>query len=438
MKLDCRLVARGWNFMVNKLCTRPAAVRSYCNPQNERFKGEHMPKVAAGNLPRAPAWVGDDRAQMTLAVLIWLVPLLVISILLAYNPLHRSVIPVYHQACADWWAGKNLYTGVFGMHYLPQFALIFSPFHWLPVPAGDILWVFCGTVLLATGVWRFQRELFGADIALAFLYATLFTVPLCLGALRNGQANVLFAALTVHAAACLPRRQWWPAASLMVLAIGIKPLGVVLVLLSVVVYAPLRWRLVPVLAALVLLPFLFSPADYVIAQLRAFLANMQVCASIADHRFADIGGVIRTFGWELPTGISKLVRVAAGGLTLGLWLIGTRRLCGTFRAMWLLALTAGYLMMFNPNNEPNSYVILAPVLGIWAVAALNSSATRRLGWLMASISLSMSFLPNLLRPVFGNYFALFWHPMMAAVFVGMLIYWLLRVDSHVVCMPANQ
>jgi hypothetical protein len=106
--------------------------------------------------------------------------------------------------------------------------------------------------------------------------------------------------------------------------------------------------------------------------------------------------------------------------------------------MWLLALTAGYLMMFNPNNEPNSYVILAPVLGIWAVAALNSSATRRLGWLMASISLSMSFLPNLLRPVFGNYFALFWHPMMAAVFVGMLIYWLLRVDSHVVCMPANQ
>ena len=424
--------------MVNKLRTRPGAVRSYCSPQNERFKGKHMPKVVAGNLPRAPEWAGDDRDQMILAVLVWLVPLLVISILVAHNPLHRSVIPVYHRACADWWAGKGLYAGVFGMHYLPEFALIFTPFHWLPVPAGDILWLFCGAVLLATGVWRFQRELFGADIALAFLYASLFTVPLCLGALRNGQANVIFAALTVHVAACLSRRQWWWAASLMVLAIGIKPLGVVLLLLSVVVYAPLRWRLVPALAVLVLLPFLFSPADYVIAQHRAFLANMQVCASIADHRFADIGGIIRTFGWELPTGISKLVRLAAGGLTLGLWLMGARRLCETFRALWLLALTAGYLMLFNPNNEPNSYVILAPALGIWAVVALNSSPTHRLGWLMATISLSMSFLPNLLRPVFGNYFALFWHPLMTAVFVGMLIYWLLRVDSQVVCMPANQ
>src|SRR5208283_5460397 len=151
----------------------------------------------------------------------------------------------------------------------------FSLFHWLPAPAGDILWIVCGTVLLATGVLRFQRELFGADVAQAFLYASLLTMPLCLGALRNGQANAMLAALMLHAVACLPRRQWWPAAVLMVLGFGIKPLGVVLLLLSVAVYAPLRWRLALALAALALLPFLFSPADYVMAQYRAFLANMQ-------------------------------------------------------------------------------------------------------------------------------------------------------------------
>ncbi|MFZ0930009.1 MAG: glycosyltransferase family 87 protein [Syntrophobacteraceae bacterium] len=397
-----------------------------------------MSKAVTGNLPGAPEWVGGERAQMILAVFIWLVPMLVISVLVAYDPLYRTVTPVYHQTCADWWAGRDLYTGTGGIHYLPQFALIFSPFHWLPVPAGDILWRLCGAVLLAAGVWRFQRELFGADIARAFLYASILTMPLCLAALRNGQANFMLAALTLHAAACLPRRQWWPAAALMVLAFGVKPLGVVLLLLSVVVYAPLRWRLVPMLAALALLPFLFSPADYVISQYGAFLANMQVCAAIAQHRFADISGVIRTFGWELPNGISKLVRVAAGGLTLGLWLMGARRLCETFRAMWLLALTAGYLMLFNPLNEVNSYVILAPPLGIWAVAALDSPPTRRLGWLMASISLSMSLLPNLLHPVFGNYFALFWHPMVTAVFIGILIYWLLRVDNRFVCAPAAQ
>jgi hypothetical protein len=397
-----------------------------------------MAKVEAGNLPGAPEWAGGDLAQMILAVLIWLAPFLVVSILVAHNPLQRTVTPVYYHACADWWAGRGLYTGSGGYHYMPQFALIFSLFYWLPVPAGDILWRFCGWALLAAGVWRFQRELFGADIARAFLYASIFAMPLCLSALRNGQANVMFAALTVHAAACLPRRQWWVAASLMVLAIGIKPLGVVLLLLSVVVYAPLRPRVVPVLAALVLLPFLFAPADYVIAQYRAFFDNMQVLASLAEDRFADISGIIRTFGWELPDAVSKLMRVAAGGLTLGLWVMGARRLCGMYRGAWLLALTTGYLMLFNPNNEPNSYVILAPALGIWAVAALNRPPTRRLGWLMAAISLSMGLLPNLVRPLFGNYFALFWHPMMTAVFIGMLIYWLLRTDSQVVCMPANQ
>jgi alpha-1,2-mannosyltransferase len=397
-----------------------------------------MPKEVTCNLPGAPEWVGGERAQMILAVLIWLVPALVISVLVAYNPLRHTVTPVYHQTCADWWAGRGIYTGTGGIHYLPQFALIFTPFYWLPAPVGDILWRVCGAVLLAAGVWRFQRELFGADISRAFLYASILTMPLCLDALRNGQANFMLAALMLHAAACLPRRQWWPAAVLMVLAFGVKPLGVVVLLLSVVVYAPLRWRLIPALAALVLLPFLFSPAAYVISQYRAFFANMQVCAAIAEHRFADISGVIRTFGWELPNGVSKLVRVAAGGVTLGLWLIGARRLCGTFLAMWLLALTAGYLMLFNPLNEVNSYVILAPALGLWAVAALDSPPNRRLGWLMASISLSMSLLPNLLRPVFGNYFALFWHPVVTAVFIGVLFYWLLRADSRLVCAPAAQ
>ncbi len=395
-----------------------------------------MPETVVGNLPRAPEWAGDERKQMMLAVLIWSVPLLVIGVLVALNPLHRTVTPVYHQACLDWWARKDLYNGTGGMHYLPQFAMIFSLFHWLPAPAGDILWIVCGTVLLATGVLRFQRELFGADVAQAFLYASLLTMPLCLGALRNGQANAVLAALMLHAVACLPRRQWWPAAVLMVLAFGIKPLGVVLLLLSVAVYAPLRWRLALALAALALLPFLFSPADYVMAQYRAFLANMQVCASSVDHRFADINGIIRTFGWELPAGVSKLVRVAAGGLTLGLWMMGAGRLSGTFRAMWLLTLAAGYLMLFNPLTEANSYVILAPALGIWAVAALSSPQTRRFGWLTASISLSMSLLPNLVRPVFGNYFALFWHPAVTVVFIGMLIYQLLRADSQFVCAPA--
>ena len=69
------------------------------------------------------------------------------------------------------------------------------------------------------------------------------TMPLCLAALRYGQANAMLAALILHAGACLSRGQWWRASALMVLAFATKPLGIVLPLLAVTVYAPLRWRL---------------------------------------------------------------------------------------------------------------------------------------------------------------------------------------------------
>jgi alpha-1,2-mannosyltransferase len=387
-----------------------------------------MIETAVGDRAGAPRWFNDTRVLMKLGVLTWLAPVLVIACLVAVKPLARTVTPLYHQASLDWRAGNDLYRGPRGMNYLPQFAVLFFPFQQLPPPVGDIAWRLCAAGLLAAGIWRLLKEKFGSDLALAFLYASLLTMPLCLGALRNGQANAMFAGLTLNAVACLPRGQWWAATVLMMLALAVKPLGIVLVLLAPAVYAPLRWRLGLGLAVLGVFPFLFGPADYALAQYRAFLDNIQSCAAETTHRFADINGVIRTFGGELPDWISKLIRVAAGVMTLGLWLLGARRLREPLRAFWLLALAAGYLMLFNPMNEANSYVILAPALGLWAVVALSEPSTRRLGWWIVFFVLSMSFLPNLLHPLLGNRFALFWHPVTTAVFTGALIYQLQLKD----------
>lgn len=382
--------------------------------------------------------------ETKLGILTWLAPMLVISILVALAPQRHTVTNLYHAAAAAWWAGKDLYHGPGGMNYMPQFAVIFSPFHWLPVPVGDIFWRWCEAALLAAGIWSFSYSIFDIRHAgpgetcggkngyhpftasSSFLYASLLTMPLCLAALRNGQANAILGGLGLYASACLARRRWWAAAALIVLATGIKPLGIVMLLLATVVYAPLRLRLVTALAALALFPFLFAPAGYVTGQFHAFFANIGKCAAVHQDRFADIDGVIRTFGWELPERISVIVRFAAGGIFLALWVAGARRLREPFRAMWLLALAASYLMLFNPMNEANSYVILAPALGLWAVAALSSGPRRWFGWLTVAISLSMSLLPNLLHPVFGNYFALFWHPVMTALFIGILAWLVLR------------
>jgi hypothetical protein len=92
-------------------------------------------------------------------------------------------------------------------------------------------------------------------------------------------------------------------------------------------------------------------------------------------------------------------------------------------------------MLFNPMNEANSYVILAPALGAWGAWFLFSdgSGGRQFGWGIMMMALSMGLLPNMLRPFFGNYFALFWLPCMTLLFLAALIHFIARAGGGKPC-----
>jgi hypothetical protein len=350
----------------------------------------------------------------------------VILALIIHRPFNRSVTPLYHEAARNWWAGKDLYAGPSGMNYLPHFAVLFTPFQKLPVPVGDILWRSCAAGLLAHGLWRLVRQRFGEDAPRVFLWVTVISLPVSLPALQNGQANAMFGALTLQAAAALAGQHWTRAAIWTLLALAVKPLGAVFLLLAPVVYTPMRWRLAVGLVILALAPFLFAPTAYVLRQHQSMALNLQACCVVAEHRFADISGILRTFHIEMSPLVSKSVRVCAGGVVLALWWFGARRLREPMKALWLLALATGYLMLCNPMNEANSYVIVSPALGWWAAEMLNRRSDRPVGWFFAGIALTMGCVPNLLRPVFGNAFALIWHPAVTALFLAVLARWIVN------------
>src|SRR5258708_40251503 len=90
------------------------------------------------------------------ALALWVVPMLVVGVLVAVHPWKDTVTITYHKAVANWWAQKSLYTG-FDYHYLPHFAVLFTPFHVLPVPVGDMLWRFIAAALSMSGLWRLIR-----------------------------------------------------------------------------------------------------------------------------------------------------------------------------------------------------------------------------------------------------------------------------------------
>jgi hypothetical protein len=394
--------------------------------------------MAATNNPessRLNRWPRDPRHAVIAALVLWIVPMIVIGVMVALQPKRRTVMPLYHEAAANWWAGHDLYKGPLGMNYLPHFAVLFTPFHLLPERICDVLWRYCAAAMLAGGLWRIVRRQFGSAPERPFFWATLIAMPLCMNALRNGQANATFAGVLLLAIAALLERRWWLATGLMVLAMAVKPLGVVLLLLAPFVYAPLRWRLPIGLLGFVVFPFLFASPNYVIAQHRAALVNLQSCAVVTENRFADINGILRTLRAPLPPEASKIVRVLAGGLTLALWWLGARRVDEPLRGLWLYALTTAYLMLFNPMNEENSYVILAPALAVWSVTFLFDpvcAAKRSFGWCIAAMAWTMALLPNPLWPLFRNKFALFWHPLMTICFIAVLVafLWRARMSSQ--------
>jgi alpha-1,2-mannosyltransferase len=234
--------------------------------------------------------------------------------------------------------------------------------------------------------------------------------------MQFGQANAHLAAALLLAAWCLSTRRWWAATILLWLATAIKPLGIAAIGLAWAAYPHLWWRLALGLPAFFILPFAFGPTGYVWSQLVACAQNLRQSTGVTEHRFADLNGLLRTFGTALTGPASLAVRAIAGGAFMMLCHQASRRHTEPVRALVWLGAAGVFLMLFNPMTEANSYAIVAPVFGLLAWWNFSRGA-KALGWLLAGMVLSMGLLPEPLRPWFGNYFALAWYP---ALTLGLL------------------
>jgi alpha-1,2-mannosyltransferase len=351
------------------------------------------------------------------AILIWVVTMGFICAGLVFGFSHRSVTPEYHGAVQRWIAGQPLYGD---FHYFPQFVFLFFPFNALPAPWGDVLWRFLSAALLVWGLWRLLALVDSQRTGRLFFFASVIVLAPSFDALRNGQANVIFAAFTIHAATSLAQSRWGAATAWLLLALVAKPLGLVMILLAVLVYRNLIWRLAIGIALFLLLPFVFGRWGYVWWQYRESVRHLFGLSLITQNRFADLNGLLRKLGIGLTGRASQGVRVAAGLLTAFVWWLGGRRLRQPEQACFLLALATTYLMLFNPMTEENSYVIVLPVLAYYALRLLFVEGRRLLGWGLILGGLSMGLLPELLRRVVPD-FGLWWRPIIMLIFSGFLL-----------------
>lgn len=319
------------------------------------------------------------------AWIIWVALTVVVCFNVAAKPLEHTVTTNYRVAAEAFWNQQPMYSeGQHGWLYPPQGAVLYSLFVAIPsVAVGEVLWRIVITSLFAFSLFRLGRVAMGSESqrfgGVTFLILTLSSMALAAGCMRNGQMNLPLAGLLILACCDLASKQWWRATLWLCLALAAKPIALPIVMLAGALFPALWWRLPIGLVAVVLLPFVNPNWTYVVEQHQAALVKMKAAGESGAGMFSDIVGMCQVFPFvgpgklvplDLDPRMLTVVRAGAAVGTLGLAFLAQRRFGIVQGSLYLLLMGTGYLMLFNPRTEGNSYPMFVPMVGVlfaWAL-----------------------------------------------------------------------
>lgn len=302
------------------------------------------------------------------AIGLWVVLLGVTCVRPLFQPVKGTLYPTYATAGEEFAAGRRLYDvphpHTDNFRYAPVVAAGFVPFTLLTPGVGGLVWRVLGAGLFLTGLSAWAgRVCPGVRREWVFLFA----LPLSLGSLFNGQANVPVAGLLLWAAVLAADGRWAAGAVLVAGAALFKGYPLAFGLL-VCLAAPLRFGLPlagAVLAGLAL-PYLAQSADYVTDQYRYWAENLGRDDRTGFPLYAghqDVHMLLRVVGVDVPRDPYRLVQAATGAAAAAVmgWQLwrGVPR-----REVVLNALTLGLCWMttFGPVVEGSTFILLAPVM----------------------------------------------------------------------------
>ena len=310
-------------------------------------------------------------------------------------PLKHTTMPTYRLAASQWWAGNDVYSDRThdGFMYFPQAAVAFSPFNALPFYAGEILWRAATFGLFVYALVRLNQFFLGPirlSNAQTFLFLCLLAVPSAFASLRNAQFDLPLAALIVLTAAEIAASRWTAAAVWICVAVALKPLAVVPLLL----FGALYWKLIPRLAIglliVVAVPFLHWSPTFVAHEYVRCFQNLIQASRANEPRYSDLAALFSSFGINPPDALRTAARLLFALIYFGLGAMAVRQLSRIEAAWTIGALSADYLMLFNPRTETCSYVFLGPFVASAALWYLAQSPNQWLGYFLAFAALGLA------------------------------------------------
>jgi hypothetical protein len=320
---------------------------------------------------------------------------LAIFVSVYHSPTKHTTMATYRDASTHWWAGQDAYSDDQhgGFLYFPQAAVLFSPFNIMPFMLGEILWRALVFGLFVYGLKRLNDFFLTREeprSAKNFLILALLAVPSSLASLRNAQFDLPLAALLVLTAAEVATSRWNTAAAWMCIAVALKPLAVVPMLLFCAVYWKLIPRVVVGMLIVLALPFLHWNPAYVAHEYVRCVQTLMGAAHGDEPKFSDLAALLSHVGYNPDYKLKTAARIVFAFVYLGLAWIGARRL-NQIEAAWLIgALSADYLMLFNPRTETCSYVFLGPFVASLALFYALQGRSKIFVWLVGFAALGLA------------------------------------------------
>jgi hypothetical protein len=177
------------------------------------------------------------------------------------------------------------------------------------------------------------------------------------------------------------------------------------------------------LLIVIALPFLhWNPAFVAHEYVRCF--DTLVWASKGDEpRYSDLAALLSHVGYDAPNVLKTAVRVLFALIYLGLGAAAVRRL-NRLEAAWVIgALSADYLMLFNPRTETCSYVFLGPFIASLALFYTRLQGHRLLAWFLglAALGLACDAIPKIGDFSINDVTDRWFKPLLALLFLPLLI-----------------
>ncbi len=345
-------------------------------------------------------WLKRRLRPQRAAVAAWALLLSITIGQAVFVPKAHTVYPIFQFAGENWRASKPLYRDyrhqykVDFYRYSPPATPFFAALSVLPLGAAGVLWRTLNAAVLLGALHSWFSNVLPEGLTSRHRGAILLAaLPLSAASLHNGQTNPIVLGLLLIMLSASAQSRWWIAATAAVVATVLKiyPISMAMLLAACFPrkFAP---KLLMLLAAAAIFPFLTQNPEYVVQQYKEWIFYLSkdlrhkvtIPFSYRDLRFIGLA-----WGWRMRPAVYSLIQLAGAAAAAAACLAAVLKNWPKKRVLSLiLGLGSVWMTLLGPATECCTFIFVAPSLA-WAIVESSFEPHSRLARVLILGSLGL-------------------------------------------------